>query len=124
MVANPGSKTYGAMTVAIQFRSEVKIAFDVSPESFLPRPEVTSSVVVCDVRESPIKVSDEDFFVKVVRASFGQRRKTILNSLAGAGFPREKILAAAKLSGISPGDRAENLSIENFATLSENLRQV
>ena len=124
MVANPGSKTYGAMTVAIQFRSEVKIAFDVSPESFLPRPEVTSSVVVCDVRESPIKVSDEDFFIKVVRASFGQRRKTILNSLAGAGFPREKILAAAKLSGISPGDRAENLSIENFATLSENLRQV
>lgn len=121
MIASPGSKTYGAMTVAIQYRSEVKIAFEVPPESFLPRPEVTSAVVVCDVRESPVKVEDENFFIKVVRASFGQRRKTILNSLAGAGFPREKILRAAELSGISPGDRAENLSIENFATLSENL---
>ena len=92
MTAAAGSKIYGAMSVAVQFRSDVRIAFDVEPSSFLPRPEVTSSVVICDVRENKFSVSDEEFFIKVVRGSFGQRRKTILNSLIGAGFLREKVL--------------------------------
>ena len=121
MTAAPNSKIYGAMSVAVQFRAEVKVAFEVPPSAFLPRPEVTSAVVVCDVRESPFKVVDEEFFIKVVRAAFGQRRKTLVNSLAGAGFQREKILAALEVANISANLRAENLSIEDFANLANAL---
>ena len=122
MTAAPNSKIYGAMTVAVQFRADVQIAFEVPPVAFVPRPEVTSAVVVCNVRESPFKVSDEEFFIKVVRAAFGQRRKTLINSLVGAGFNREKILAALELANIPPTLRAENLSIADFANLSNALK--
>ena len=122
MTAAPNSKIYGAMTVAVQFRADVKIAFEVPPSAFLPRPEVTSAVVVCDVRESPFKVADEEFFIKVVRAAFGQRRKTLLNSLLGAGFLREKILAALEVAKILPERRAETLSIEEFVNLANSLK--
>lgn len=117
MTAAPNSKSYGAMTVAVQFRADVRIAFDVPPESFMPRPEVTSSVVVCDIRESPFKV-DEVFFTKVVRAAFGQRRKTLLNSLVGAGFQRDAVEKALEVAGIEPARRAETLTLEEFATLA------
>jgi len=117
MTAAPGSKIYGALSVAVQFRSQAQIAFEVPPESFLPSPEVTSAVVVCDVRKPPFEV-DEDFFVKIVRAAFAQRRKTLLNSLTAAGFPREKILA----SGIDTSRRAETLSLSEFASLSNALK--
>lgn len=122
MTAKPDSKIYGAMSVAVQFRSDAKIFFDVEAKSFLPRPEVTSSVVVCDVREFPKKVSDEEFFIKVVRASFGQRRKTILNSLIGAGFPREKVSHALQVAEINFKRRAETLSVEEFINLAENFQ--
>ena len=118
MTAAPGSKIYGALSVAVQFRSEARIAFEVPPESFLPPPEVTSAVVVCDVRKPPFEV-DEEFFTRVVRAAFAQRRKTLINSLAGAGFDKEKILA----SGIDVKRRAETLSLEEFAWLSNFLRK-
>lgn len=122
MTAAAGSKIYGAMSVAVQFRSDAIIAFDVAPESFLPRPEVTSSVVICDVRENKFQVSDEEFFIKVVRGSFGQRRKTILNSLIGTGFLREKVLQSLESAGINFERRAETLTIEEFVKLAENLR--
>lgn len=117
MTAAPGSKIYGALSVAVQFRSEARVAFEVPPKSFLPPPEVTSAVVVCDVRKPPFEVNEE-FFVKVVRAAFSQRRKTLLNSLAGAGFSREKILSALERSEIDGTRRAETLSLEEFARLS------
>ena len=120
MTAAPGSKIYGALSVAVQFRADVKIAFDVPPTAFLPRPEVTSSVVVCDVREK-FKVADEDFFIKVVRAAFGQRRKTLLNALTGAGFQREAVLKSLDAAEISPSRRAETLSLEDFARLAEKI---
>ena len=116
MTAAPGSKIYGALSVAVQFRSEPRIAFEVPPENFLPPPEVTSAVVVCDVRKPPVDV-DEDFFFKVVRTAFAQRRKTLLNSLAS--FGREKVLA----SGIDVTRRAETLSLEEFAKLSTALQK-
>ena len=115
MTAAPGSKIYGALSVAVQFRSEPQIAFEVPPESFLPPPEVTSAVVVCNVRKSPLEV-DEEFFFKVVRTAFAQRRKTLLNSLAC--FGKEKILA----SGIDGTRRAETLSLEEFAELCTFLK--
>ena len=116
MTAAPGSKIYGALSVAVQFRSEPRITFDVPPKSFLPSPEVTSSVVVCDVRKPPFEV-DEDFFFKVVRTAFAQRRKTLLNSLAS--FGRDKLLA----SGVDVKRRAETLSLEEFATLATALQK-
>lgn len=122
MTAAPNSKIYGAMTVAVQFRADVQIAFEVPPSAFLPRPEVTSAVVVCDVRESPLKVADENYFIKVVRAAFGQRRKTLVNSLLGAGFQREKILSALEVANISAERRAETLSIEDFVNLANSLK--
>ena len=118
MTAVPNSKIYGALSVAVQLRSQPRIAFDVPPESFLPPPEITSSVVVCDVRKPPFEIVDEEFFTKVVRAAFAQRRKTLLNSLTASGFNREKILA----SGIDSSLRAENLSLEDFAKLAAALK--
>ena len=115
MTAAPGSKIYGALSVAVQFRSEPRIAFEVPPKSFLPPPEVTSAVVICDVRKPPFEV-DEEFFFKVVRTAFAQRRKTLLNSLAC--FGKEKILE----SGIDGTRRAETLSLEEFAQLSKFLK--
>ena len=114
MTAAPGSKIYEALSVAVQFRAESRIAFDVPPECFLPSPEVTSSVVVCDVRNKNLDV-DEDFFFKVVRMAFAQRRKTLLNSLAS--FGRDRVLK----SGIDVSRRAETLSLEEFAALSNFL---
>lgn len=114
MTAAPGSKIYGALSIAVQFRAEASIAFDVPSSSFLPPPEVTSSVVVCNVRKPPVEV-DEDFFFRVVRTAFAQRRKTLLNSLAC--FGRDKLLA----SGIDVGRRAETLSLEEFARLANFL---
>ena len=114
MTAAPGSKIYGALSVAVQFRSMPSVAFEVPPKSFLPSPEVTSAVVVCDVRKPPFDV-DEEFFFKVVRTAFAQRRKNLLNSLAL--FGKEKILA----SGIDVRRRAETLSLEEFAALCKFL---
>ncbi|MBQ6976481.1 MAG: 16S rRNA (adenine(1518)-N(6)/adenine(1519)-N(6))-dimethyltransferase RsmA [Selenomonadaceae bacterium] len=121
MTAAPNSKTYGAMSVAVQFRANVRIAFDVPPESFLPRPEVTSSVVVCDIHAPKFKV-DENFFTKVVRAAFGQRRKTLVNSLIGAGFQRDVVVNALDAAGIDSTRRAETLTLEEFAAISNFLR--
>lgn len=117
MTALPGSKIYGALSVAVQLCSEARIAFEVPPESFLPSPEVTSAVVICDVRKLSFAV-DEEFLSRVVRAAFAQRRKTLLNSLMSAGFSREKILA----SGIDCTRRAETLNLSEFAQLAAALK--
>lgn len=121
MIAAPNSKIYGAMSVAVQFRADCKIAFDVPPENFLPRPEVTSSVIVCDIHAPKFNV-DEKFFTKVVRAAFGQRRKTLINSLIGAGFQRDVVINALDAAEIDSTRRAETLTLEEFAKLSNFLR--
>ena len=114
------AKTYGALSIAVQFYTVPRLAFDVSPKSFLPNPQVISSVIVCDVRKNFAVDVDEKLFFKIVRGSFGQRRKTLLNSLIGAGFERKKILTAMQKSEIDPNRRAENLSINDFANLTNN----
>ena len=120
--AKESARTYGALSVAVQFYTSPKIVLDVPASAFTPKPEVNSAVVVCDVRSEPaVKVSDETFFFKVVRASFGQRRKTILNSLVGAGFHRESVLNALQSSNIDSGRRAETFSLKDFAMLTNNL---
>ena len=128
MIANPenlspkdSAKIYGALSVAVQYFTEPRIIFDVPPSSFMPQPEVTSSVIVCDVRSEPPVAGDEKMFFRVVRGAFGQRRKTLINSLLGAGFDRQQLIAAFDKSGIDPKRRAENLTLQEFAALSESL---
>lgn len=120
MIAKPGSRIYGALSVAVQYYTKPHIAFDVPPRSFIPAPEVDSVVVVCDVREKPaVDTKDEKMFFRVVKAAFGQRRKTIANALKGAGFAKEAIGAAFAKTGIDSGRRGETFSLEEFAALAD-----
>jgi 16S rRNA (adenine1518-N6/adenine1519-N6)-dimethyltransferase len=124
MLAGPGSKTYGALSVHLQARAAPVYLFDVSPSAFHPAPKVVSSVLRLVLYPQP-KVGEVDpaFFDKVVMASFAHRRKTIVNSLK-ALFGRERALAALVRAGIDPGLRAEKLDLASFIGLTEALRVV
>ena len=120
MVARPGGKDYGALSIAVQYYTEPRVVMDVSPRSFLPAPEVTSCVTHCRVRMAPaVPVQDEPCFFRVVRAAFGQRRKTLANALKGGGFPKEAIRDALERAGIDPTRRGETLSLAEFARLAD-----
>ena len=120
MIAKPGSKAYGALSVAVQYYTRPHIAFDVPPRSFIPAPEVDSVVIVCDVRQKPaVEAKDEKLFFRVVKAAFGQRRKTIANALKGAGFDKNDIQEALSVSGIDAGRRGETFTLEEFAALAD-----
>lgn len=122
MVAKPGSRIYGALSVAVQYYTEPHIAYDVPPRSFIPAPEVDSVVIACKVRETPaVAVKDEKVFFRVVKAAFGQRRKTISNAMKGAGFDKEQIVAAFEKAGIDAGRRGETFSLEEFGRLADAL---
>lgn len=122
MVAKPGSRIYGALSVAVQYYTEPYIAYDVPPRSFIPAPEVDSVVIACKVRETPaVAVKDEKVFFRVVKAAFGQRRKTISNAMKGAGFDKEQIAAAFEKAGIDAGRRGETFSLEEFGRLADAL---
>ena len=122
MVAKPGSRIYGALSVAVQYYTEPHIAYDVPPRSFIPAPEVDSVVIACKVRDTPaVAVKDEKVFFRVVKASFGQRRKTISNAMKGAGFDKEQIAAAFEKAGIDAGRRGETFSLEEFGRLADAL---
>ena len=120
MIAKPGGKAYGALSVAVQYYTKPHIAFDVPPRSFIPAPEVDSVVIVCDVREKPaVEVQDEKMFFKVVKAAFGQRRKTIANAMKGAGFTSDTIEAAFAKSEIDSKRRGETFTLKEFAALAD-----
>ena len=93
----------------------------VPPECFLPATKVTSAVLRLTPKSAPACVHDEKRFFRVVRGAFGQRRKTLLNSLSSGGWSRDAVSVALDKAGISPTARAEELTLENFARLSENL---
>lgn len=119
MVAEPGTKAYGALSVAVQYYTQPHVELDVPPRSFIPAPEVDSVVIVCDVREEPpVTVADEKLFFRVVRAAFGQRRKTLSNALKGAGFDKELIRTALPAAGIDGTRRGETLSLMEFAAIA------
>ena len=120
MVAKPGSKTYGALSVAVQYYTDPEIVLDVPPRSFIPAPEVDSVVIVCKVRETPsVAVKDEKRFFRVVKAAFGQRRKTLSNALKGGGFPKEQVRDAMERAGLDPTRRGETLSLAEFGRLAD-----
>ena len=120
MTATPGKRIYGALSVAVQYYTESEIVLDVPPRSFIPAPEVDSVVIACHVRPEPaVKVKDEKLFFRVVKAAFGQRRKTLMNAMRGAGFAKEEVRDAMERSGIDPTRRGETLTLEEFAALAD-----
>lgn len=113
MVANPGSKTYGRLSVMLQYGWEMERLFDVGPGAFQPPPKVSSSIVTMRPREPELKTENPDYFAAIVRAAFAQRRKTLRNALSDI-ISADSIEAA----GINPGDRAERLTPTQFVELS------
>lgn len=122
MTAAPGGKAYGALSVAVQYYTEPEIVLDVPPKCFLPAPEVDSSVIVCAVRTKPaVPVQDETLFFRVVKAAFGQRRKTIANALKTLGAPRARIDGALAAAQVKPSRRGETMTLAEFAAVSDAL---
>lgn len=119
MAAKPGGKDYGALSVAIQYYTEPEIAFIVPPASFIPAPSVDSAVIVCKRREKPpVEVCDEALFFRVVKAAFSLRRKMLNNSLKNMGIKGEQVAKWLELAGVDGKRRAETLSLEDFAALT------
>ena len=124
MAAQPGGKEYGALSVAIQYYTEPKIAFIVPPTSFIPAPAVDSAVIVCKRREKPpVEVCDEGLFFRVVKAAFSLRRKMLSNSLKNMGIKSEQVAKCLELAGVDGKRRAETLSLEDFAKLTNSFNE-
>lgn len=123
LCAEPGTRACGAVSVAVRYFSEPEILFQVSRGSFLPAPNVDSAVIRLKIRKEPtVRVSEEALFFRAVKAAFGQRRKAIVNSLcSGLAQPKELVAEALQGAGIAPNLRAEQLSMEQFAALAEEL---
>jgi len=120
IVATPGSKDYGVLSISVQLYTRPELKFLVPKGAFSPPPEVDSAVVHFEVYPRPLyKLKDEAFFLKVVKTAFSQRRKTISNSLRSFKGIKE----ALQKAGINPGLRPETLSIRDFAKLSEALQE-
>lgn len=119
-----GSRDSGAITVCTNYYAEVRQLFNVSRGSFMPAPNVDSTVIRLEIRDEPaIKVSDEKKFFKMVKAAFAQRRKTAVNSIsAGMGISKQTVCEALSASGLSENVRAEKLSMQQLSQLCENLK--
>lgn len=125
MQAGPGTKDYGALSLAVQFYAEPYIVANVPPNCFIPRPNVGSAVIRLTKWDTPpITVKDEAFLFSLVRASFNQRRKTLQNSLVNGGVPvtKEQVVSALEQMELSPTVRGEALTLEQFARLSDILK--
>ena len=124
MAAQPGGKEYGALSVAIQYYTEPEIAFIVPPTSFIPAPAVDSAVIVCKRRaKPPVEVCDEVLFFRVVKAAFSLRRKMLSNSLKNMGIKGEQVAKWLELAGVDGKRRAETLSLEDFAKLTNSFNE-
>ena len=125
MQVGPGTKDYGALSLAVQYYAEPYIVANVPPNCFIPRPAVGSAVIrLTGYQEKPVKVNDSAFMFKIIRASFNQRRKTLQNGLYNSSelrIPKEKTVAALEEMGLTPTIRGEKLSLEEFAKLSDIL---
>ena len=121
LTALPGGKDYGAITLAVQYYCEPSILFKVPRHLFTPVPEVDSAVLFLRKRtEPPVEVKDRELLFRIVKAAFGQRRKTLLNALGSVppGFNKEELLQVLDEAGIDGMRRGETLSLEEFAVLS------
>lgn len=128
MMAQPGTKTYGALSLAVQYYSEPHIAARVPRNCFMPRPDVDSAVIVLTSHSvPPVSVTDEDLFFNVVRAAFEKRRKTLQNALSSSArlkLSKQEAADAIKKAGLPELIRGEALNISQFATLSEIIGEI
>ena len=126
MQAGPGTKDYGALSLAVQFYAQPYIVANVPPNCFIPRPNVGSAVIrLTKWEKPPVQVKDEAFLFSLIRASFNQRRKTLQNSLVngGIGVTKEQVAAALEQMELSPAVRGEALTLLQFARLSDLLKE-
>lgn len=123
MQVGPGTKDYGALSLAVQYYSKPQVVINVPPECFIPRPNVGSAVIrLTKYKEPPVKVKDEKLMFKLIRASFNQRRKTLANGLNNSpeiNFSKEEITAAIESLHKGPSIRGEALTLSEFAALSD-----
>lgn len=126
MTASPSTKAYGSLSIAVQYYCEAAVVQKVPPTVFMPQPSVESLVIRLKLREKPcVELINPDFFFKVVKAAFGQRRKTLLNALsAGLSMPKDKILEALEAVELAPNLRGEALTIESFARLANAFEEL
>jgi 16S rRNA (adenine1518-N6/adenine1519-N6)-dimethyltransferase len=126
MVATPGSKDYSSLSICIQYRFKPEVLFAIKPTSFFPRPDVRSAVVRLRVSERPtLEVRDEGLFFQTIRAAFGQRRKTLKRSLRQIpGLKPKHMGELGRISGVGLDNRPEDLSLEEFAHLSNAIKSV
>ncbi len=126
MQVGPGTKDYGALSLAVQFYAKPEIVANVPPNCFIPRPTVGSAVIrLTRHPKPPVEVRDAEYMFALIRASFNQRRKTLSNGLSNApelGLSREKVAQALETMGLSATVRGETLTLEQFAKLSNLLR--
>lgn len=127
MQVGPGTKDYGALSLAVQYYAEPYIVANVPPNCFMPRPKVGSAVIrLTRHKEAPVKTVDEKLMFRLIRASFNQRRKTLVNSLKNSpelSFSKEEIQAAIAACGFSEGVRGEALTLADFAALTNELKK-
>ena len=128
MQVGPGTKDYGALSLAVQYYAEPEIVANVPPNCFIPRPNVGSAVIrLTRHKEMPVEVKDPALMFKIIRASFNQRRKTLQNGLGNAPelpYTKEQIAAAIAEMGLTPTIRGEALSLAQFAQLSDILGEM
>ena len=125
MMASPGTKDYGALSLAVQFYAEPYLAANVPPNCFMPRPNVGSAVIrLKRLEKPPVQVKDEQLMFKLIRAAFNQRRKTLANAVKnfeGLKFTREEVETGIKSIGLDERIRGEAMSLEQFAALADAL---
>lgn len=125
MQVGPGTKDYGALSLAVQYYARPEIVANVPPNCFIPRPNVSSAVIrLTRYEEPPVRVNDEKRMFALIRASFNQRRKTLANSLSNApelGLTRQRVTEVLEKMQLSPTIRGEALTLEQFAELSDRL---
>lgn len=123
LCAPPGTRECGAVSVAVHYRSAPKVLFPVGRGSFLPPPKVDSAVIRLDIlKEPPVRVQDEEWFFKVSRAAFAQRRKTAANSISATlGLPKPQVEEALLHAGVQSNVRAERMNLEQLASLANGL---
>lgn len=127
MQTGPGSKDYGALSLAVQYYAKPYIVANVPPNCFMPRPKVGSAVIRLTRHDTPpVQVKDEGLMFEIIRASFNQRRKTLANGLNNSSrlsYPKEVIAEAVEKLGKGPSIRGEALTLEEFARLSDILSE-
>jgi len=119
IIAKPGTKAYGALSVAVQYYTEPEVILEVPPKSFMPAPEVTSAVICCKLRkEPPVTLLNEKLFFRVVKAAFAQRRKTFSNTMKTTGLSKEQIELILNVAHIDGGRRGETFSMQELADIA------